>query len=217
MASYVKFEDITFYNLSVYHYNFKYKRDLYNHWMRQIQNMNEFDKIFKQATKNIVHEFYHLPVAGKEDPIYRERVYCYELYHQLRLIWPPETKYTLSGEVDKSGHPLILNNGLDNKIPDFVVHEPGTMTNYLVVEVKKITAKPKDILKDLKTLTAFVRHGKYKRAILLFYGLDEGCGKIRKIVNKIEDYDERENSVQLDLIELWHHPAPKTSVEKINF
>ena len=74
--------------------------------------MENFDNIFKEATKNISREFYQLPVAGKEDPIYRERVYCYELYHQLRSLWPTETEYTLSGEVDKSGHPLIRNNGL---------------------------------------------------------------------------------------------------------
>ena len=136
--------------------------------------MENFDKIFQQATENIGIEFYKLPVAGKENPIYRERVYCYELYHQLRSRWPIETEYTLSGEVDKSGHPLIRDNGLDNKKPDFLVHKPGTMENYLVVEVKPINADRNNIFKDLKTLTAFRRKGGYQRAILLFYGLDEG-------------------------------------------
>ena len=180
--------------------------------------MENFDIIFQQATENIESEFYQLPVAGKEDPIYRERVYCYELYHQLRSLWPIGTEYTLSGEVDKKGHPLIRNNGLDDKKPDFLIHVPGNMgQNYLVVEVKQINTDRREIFKDLKTLTAFRLHGQYQRAILLFYGLlDEGFDKIRTTVNGIVN-NEGVDLVRRKLIELWHHPAPATIVQNENW
>lgn len=46
--------------------------------------METFVKILRKATANIPPEYFQLPIAGREDPIYRERVYCYELYHQMR-------------------------------------------------------------------------------------------------------------------------------------
>jgi len=35
LARYLKFEDITFYNLSVYHYNFHDKQKLYNNCLKR--------------------------------------------------------------------------------------------------------------------------------------------------------------------------------------
>ena len=58
--------------------------------------MEQFNTIFRESTKNIESGYYQLPVAGKEDPIYRERVYCYELYHQIRTLWPEGSQYSLS-------------------------------------------------------------------------------------------------------------------------
>lgn len=60
-----------------------------------------------QATAKIAPPYFQLPVARLEAPLYRERVYCYELYHQLRLEVPAYLPYSLSGEVDKLGHPLF--------------------------------------------------------------------------------------------------------------
>ena len=38
------------------------------------------------AVSRIAHGYFQLPVADA-DALYRERVYCYELYHQLRCLW----------------------------------------------------------------------------------------------------------------------------------
>jgi hypothetical protein len=122
-----------------------------------------------------------LPVYGKEDPIYRERVYCYELYHQMRLLWPIKTPYSLCGEVDKRGHPFYRGNELDQAKPDFLVHIPGELRNYAVIEVKPINARHRGIYKDLKTLTTFRRNAGYQRAIYLFYGI----GPIRDIKSQL--------------------------------
>lgn len=76
------------------------------------------------ASSQIGREYFQLPVAGAEEPEYRERVYCYELYHRWRCHWFDSFPFSLSGEVDKTGHPLI--RGAPK--PDFLVHIPGQMT-----------------------------------------------------------------------------------------
>ena len=107
--------------------------------------MNEFTDILKQAAASIEGEYFHLPIDGG-DPVYRERVYCYELYHQMRARWPESCEYFLNGEVDKGGHPYFEKLGSPK--PDFIVHIPGTDNNYAVIEVKAGAAAAKDIQKS---------------------------------------------------------------------
>ena len=180
--------------------------------------MKEFAAIFIDATRDIIPDYFQLPVAGREDPIYRERVYCYELYHQLRLRWPAGTEYSLCGEIDKNGHGLIRGNDLDNKKPDFLVHVPGVMEqNYLVMEVKSENAHKAGIEKDLRTLTAFCTKGEYSRAILLVYGSSETAfDRIKATSNFLADSDEN-GRIRLDLIELWHHSNPKIEAQHVEW
>jgi len=129
-------------------------------------------KLLSDATARISLHYFQLPVAGKEDPVYRERVYCYELYHQLRTSLEGERAlagYMLSGEIDKGGHPIIRRCA-----PDFVFHVPGGMDNLVVVEVKPVNASPEGIQKDVKTLRDFISEPiGYKFAVELVYGDDE--------------------------------------------
>lgn len=81
----------------------------------------DIDKLISVATGNIAKNYFQLPVDGRDDPIYRERVYCYELYHQLRLYWPTNTQYEIGGEVDNSSfgvqirrYPTILYHDLNS-------------------------------------------------------------------------------------------------------
>lgn len=122
------------------------------------------------ATSAIASEYFQLPIIGKEDPIYRERVYCYELYHQLRQNWPREGGYLLNAEVDKSGHPVVQGEGVTNTKPDFLVHCPGSMDNVLVMEVKPVNATLDGIRKDFRTLIGYLDYVGYQEAYLLFYG-----------------------------------------------
>jgi len=162
------------------------------------------DQIIAEATMHIEQNYFQLPIDGQEDPIYRERVYCYELYHQLRSHWPDNTDYELGGEVDKCGHPLIRGDNLDRSKPDLLVHIPGSMGgNYTIIEVKPITAKRGGIDKDLKTLTAFRRHADYKKAVYLFYG----SGNTNRILTIAKELQEEKGKelIDLDLIEFWWH------------
>lgn len=177
--------------------------------------MNGFDDLLIAATERIEPQYMQLPIAGKEDPVYRERVYCYELYHQLRKEWPADSYNSLGGEVDKKGHPLIRGNGLDDVKPDFLIHDPGNMGgNYLVMEVKPIVARHAGLRKDLVTLTAFRLHGEYQRAMLLLYGHVES---IDPLLNKIKALAAKDHAAKIALgsIEVWWHSAPGTAVHRV--
>ena len=90
-----------------------------------------FRRLLVDAPAAIDSAYFLLPVAyvdGGSVEQYRERVYAYELYHQLRARWP-HWPYSLGGEVDKSDHTIVRGGPLDNAKPDLLVHIPGQMTN----------------------------------------------------------------------------------------
>ncbi|ODU04000.1 MAG: hypothetical protein ABS89_04105 [Thiobacillus sp. SCN 63-1177] len=160
--------------------------------------MNEFTDILQAATAGVEAMYFHLSIDGG-DAVFRERVYCYELYHQMRENWPTESQYFLNGELDKSAHPILRELGADHAKPDLLVHTPGAMAgNYAIIEVKHSTA-PKGIRKDLETLDLFVRKVGYQRAIYLIYGHEANArsvGKIKAIADEFHD---------LVPIEVWLH------------
>jgi len=135
--------------------------------------IDRFLNILQAATAQVSQPFFQLPVAGQEDPIYRERVYCYELYHQMRTLLEalaeadPLREFVLNAEIDKQGHLFI-----EPHMPDFVFHVPGTMEhNLVVVEVKPVTAAADKIQKDIRTLEHFVSdRGRYSLGVELVYG-----------------------------------------------
>lgn len=164
--------------------------------------MDAFTDILRQATASIEPAYFHLPIDGG-DPVYRERVYCYELYHQMRALWPENCEYFLNGEVDKGGHPCFQDQGAPK--PDFIVHVPGTGNNYAAIEVKTGGAAAKNIRKDVETLLTFLGLG-YQRALYIVYGCNPGEARDR-IAGAVEDPG------VLDAFELWiHHTVGEPAV-----
>ena len=108
---------------------------------------DEFVKLLIEATAEVVDPYFLLPVANRKKGWYRERVYCYELYHQMRLRWPADCVYRLNGEVDKIGHPYFQDAAAPK--PDLLVHQPGHGNNYAIVEVKSCRVGVAGIRKDL--------------------------------------------------------------------
>ncbi len=122
------------------------------------------------ASSQITDGYFQLSTAGAMDKIYRERVYCYELYHQWRCVWNDGFRYSLGGETDKNGHRIIRTS----KKPDFLVHRPGAMDNLLIMEVKPKNGSLSGIVKDLATLTFFRRSpANYSAAYFWMYGASE--------------------------------------------
>ena len=141
--------------------------------------------------------YFQLPIAGREDPIFRERVYCYELYHQIRNVLGDTFPYKLDGEVDKQGHPVIPGK----KKPDFIVHVPGQMErNLAVVEVKPITVDDDGLNNDLKKLNWLIDKGKYGWAIMLIYG-DSKRKLPKEIQSRIADFSKKH---QKRILMAWH-------------
>lgn len=163
--------------------------------------MKELNSILSEAAANVGEMYFHLHIDGGDAPIFRERVYCYELYHQMRLLWPKMTEYFLNGEVDKAAHPILRQLDADNAKPDFLVHTPGFMAgNYAIIEVKHICATKQGIIKDLKTLTKFINRVSYQRGIYLIYGGRPGSEVASKVSKAAMEAD-----IELTKIELWQH------------
>lgn len=188
-------------------------------------DFRSFLRCLNLATEMIACDYIQLPVAGIERPVYRERVYCYELYHQLRLQMSDLMRlsdYMLCGELDKSGHPYIRGNALDRVKPDLLVHVALSMTENLVaIEIKPAgriytdQERPdtvryraigkQEIKKDLRTLTAFTRDGRYHRAIYLIYGgYDRGLQHIVRTALALADEPGGEE-IDLGIIDLYYH------------
>lgn len=163
--------------------------------------MQELSSLIEEATARVPAPYFQVHIDGG-DPIYRERVYCYELYHQLRCLWPPETEFYLNGELDKSAHPILKEIGADYAKPDLLVHKPGYMSgNYAIIEVKSSNAQNSGIAKDLKTLALFRTKVGYSRAIYLIFGYaaQEAAARVQHVAKFIEGLPE---------IEFWLHCAP---------
>jgi hypothetical protein len=88
-------------------------------------DLRQFVQILSASYARIDAGYFQLPQADG-DSVYRERVYCYELYHQMRAMWG-QFPYSLGGEVDKSGHALFRGGPYAQAKPDFLVHVPGDM------------------------------------------------------------------------------------------
>lgn len=132
-----------------------------------------FLDVLWNATRYVGKEYFQLPVAEMKMPIFRERNYCYELYHWMRNSMPTDFGYQIGGEVDKIGHPII-EKYVGKVKPDFIVHVPDSMDdNLVVIEVKPIIGSKRGIIKDIKNLSRFLTPEiKYFRAVYLIYGDD---------------------------------------------
>ncbi|MGH6709010.1 MAG: methionyl-tRNA formyltransferase-like protein [Bradyrhizobium sp.] len=164
--------------------------------------MDGLDDLLAGATAGIAPGYFQLSIDGGPS-VYRERVYCYELYHQMRLGWPKDGPFVLNGEVDKAGHGLLRELGVGAFKPDFLVHVPGSMDgNHAVIEVKpegEVFAKAD---KDLNTLSIFLTRARYARGIYLVYGHNIHDDHIQHILAVDAKMEVRAP------IELWLHRAP---------
>jgi len=166
---------------------------------------NTFTKALKDSFLALDRKYFKVERFEAESR-YFERVYCYELYHQLRKHLDPIEgfPYYLHGEIDKDGHDVVktaLGAGLK---PDFIIHDPGFMdndTNLAVMEVKTIyQVYEADYAMD--HLRKFLHKVEYSYGIQLIFGDDER----RDLPKKLKDYDE-------DITVLWHREVGKVPIQ----
>ena len=172
--------------------------------------MDQLTELLHRATEQVAPQYFQIEIDGG-DPVYRERVYCYELYHQLRCHWPTDTQFYLNGELDKAAHPILRTLGADYAKPDLLIHQPGCMAgNNTIIEVKSSNAQRDGIEKDLRTLALFRTKVKYDRAIYLLFGRQAlaAAERVRSVSTELGS---------LPSIELWVHTAPGAPAEKVAF
>lgn len=169
-----------------------------------------FKDYIKKACERIDDHYFQLTVANTKNRIYRERVYCYELYHQLRCMLGENYPYKLYGEIDKSGHPnRFIGEGA--KKPDFIFHEPGNMNrNLVIMEIKNINRRGilVEIKNDLRKIKTFINKAKYFKGIMLIYGSDNS-DLTKEIVKTIKNHSCNK------ILVLWHK-SPLTPPEEIS-
>ena len=166
------------------------------------QDFKKFVLCLMKASEKIDANYFKLPVSEGEST-YRERVYCYELYHQLRCTLGDSFPYKLNGEVDKIDHPIIKKA----KKPDFIFHIPGSMKhNFVVIEVKPITVKDEinELKKDIQKLKYFLNKVRYYRAIIIVYGNLNDITLPQNIKMEIESISDKRIMV------LWHREPHET-------
>jgi hypothetical protein len=174
------------------------------------QHFDYFMECLREAATRIEPHYFQVEVAGLARPVFRERVYCYELYHQLRNVLDPRFPYKLDGEIDKRRHPRIEAE-LGAKKPDFVVHEPGDMgRNLVVIEVKALPVRTRALSEDLSTLEGFLKIAQYHRGVLLLYG-GRGHDDLPDVVaSRIKEAREQEERI----LPVWHR-GPKEMPEDV--
>lgn len=144
-------------------------------------------ELLKKAIKNVDVSYQSVHTAGlcsEEDfECARERVYCYELYHQLRLIFY-EKPHDINGEIDKKGH-MIIKEGFN---PDILIHKQGNMNNNELVLEVKLNWDNDGVEKDFNTLNKMTTEYRYKFGAFLFVGnsLSEITQKLFKLKNPIK-------------------------------
>ncbi len=146
-----------------------------------MDNISYYINIIKSALNNIEQYYYKIKTLYSKEGIVRERVFCYELYHQIRLI-DNRKDLSIHGEIDKRGHDGFSKD--DRKNPDFIFHIPETFDkNTIVMEVKgslngsikkseeegKLSLNYEGIYKDLNTLQIFINEYYYKEGVFVLY------------------------------------------------
>lgn len=168
---------------------------------------------FLAATEKVEPIYFQLKVAGIEAPKFLERVYCYELYHQMRIGWP-KIPHKLTGEIDKGGHPRVRNGVLNRSKPDFTIHVPGNMDdNLLVIEVKARDPVDAQVLRDLQKLTEFRRSASYVAAYYLTYGFDEH--EATAFASDCSSLAEKDKAIDLTKIVMFNQAAAGRAAIKI--
>lgn len=164
--------------------------------------MEGLTEILIQATQRIEQNYFCLSRYEDVEAL-RERHYCYELYHQMRCLWPERCRYILSGEIDKRSHEYLGHRLGSFPIPDFLIHTPGTMDNDTIIEVKTTNLQAVGIKKDLTNLSIFIERAGYKRAIFLIFG--DGFTEIQLDNIQTEYSTLKESGNNLQPIEVWLH------------
>lgn len=150
--------------------------------MRDLAVAGEYQDVFldllDRAAVEVSAEYMtmqYISAQGKVEAARQERVYCYELYHQMRVLMcqadgdelaaAVADGWLLNAEVVKT-----LSYIPGEEIPDFIWHMQGQKRNGHVLEVKRASAPLPGIKRDVDKLRKFKAKAGYANATLLVVG-----------------------------------------------
>ena len=121
--------------------------------MRDPYTCNKEDAIarFTTALLRVAPDYFCVELPDGSQA-YQERIFAYELYHQVRLQF--DEHWYVNGEFLKGLSLVPRVNRKNRVIPDLVIHQPATMeSNLLAVEIKSsMNLTAVRLLADLKKL-----------------------------------------------------------------
>ncbi len=111
-------------------------------------------------------------ILNEERRIARERVYAYELYHQMRCLQDQGNFafFDINAEVDKAGHTIIE----ENFKPDIIIHKQGDMDHNLCVMEVKVNFDREGIRKDFETILTMMEKYRYSYGIFIIINMSIG-------------------------------------------
>jgi hypothetical protein len=167
--------------------------------------------LIKAALQNVEAGYFNLITTYEPSGIVRERVFCYELYHQIRTLMTDDFSISLNGEIDKRGHVDFEKEHRKN--PDFVFHTPGThIGNTIVIEVKgRLDYPDSEILGDFETLLTFVSRYWYESGIFILY--NHSCTDLLDIYG--EDLQRLKSRPKAECIYIVTIDSPHAEPEEI--
>ena len=168
---------------------------------RSQRDLCEFLEMLNLAASRITTDYFK-PVALTTDSvepqhIWRERVYCYELYHHLRCLLGDRGSRRLFGGMDKVGNSRYVRKNGNGRVPDFIWHEPGTSTNWAAIGVKTC-AQIDTISTTLSALQHYLDSWKYQMVVLYIIGTQHGDNVYDKVRQKLQNKSIKKLQV------LWH-------------
>jgi hypothetical protein len=144
---------------------------------------------------------------------YQERIFAYELYHQVRMRF--NEQWYVNGEFRKGLSMVPRIDRSEWVIPDLVIHQPSTIEKNLVaVEIKSSpTLKPVDLLTDLQKLEMFTdphRGLSFSIGIMLIVNSDFRCVLEQASIDlKTAIVDALEKGPR---VAIWNIASPKPDV-----
>ena len=155
--------------------------------------MKDILELLIEGIKQVSRDYYSCEDISHKTQ-YAERVFCYELYHQLRNLMPNfAVDWRIDGEITKyltcfKDYGLKLKDENKKKvIPDLVIHEgQHTTTNdHLVIEVKNSPNKI-EMTGDIVKLLNYVDEGKFNYSCGVYLQVNRSFDDLRNdIVEKL--------------------------------
>jgi len=150
-------------------------------------DISDLLQFIEKALNNVGEMYYSIMTAthNGQKQIFRERVFCYELYHQMRCLQitnPSFFSINIDPEIDKRGHEIID----ENINPDFIIHERGTMKkNCAVIEVK-VSLDNDDIVDDFQKLCCMINNYNYIIGVFILIN-NNYCKFVEKAREKLKN------------------------------